>query len=267
MKKMILLTGAAGRIGTSFRNHAADRYEFRLVDRDLEKLGDPGEHEAVQADLADLAVCQELCKGIHTVVHLAADPSARADFYESLLDNNIKSTYNIFRAAKDQGCQRVIFASSVHAVNAYPLDTQVHPDMPVRPGDMYGVTKVFGEATGRYFADVEGLSNISIRIGAYGGNRTNWENAEVDARTLCTFVSARDLDHLIERCIETPDVQFAIVQAVSDNRFKRLDISTTRETVGYAPQDDAFQLFNSGIKYRDRWYAEWNRQARGTPEG
>lgn len=258
--KKILLTGAAGRIGTSFRNHARDRYEFRLVDRDLQKLSDANGQEAHQVDLADLDACQELCKGIHTVVHLAADPSARADFYESLLDNNIKSTYNIFRAAKDQGCQRVIFASSVHAVSAYPLDTQVHPEMPVRPGDMYGVTKVFGEATGRYFADVEGLSNIAIRIGAYGGNRTDWGNA--DARTLCTFVSARDLDHLIEQCIETPDVHYAIVQAASDNRFKRLDISTTRQTVGYAPQDDAFQLFNTGIQYRDRWYEEWDRKGR-----
>jgi len=258
--KKILLTGAAGRIGTSFRTFAGDRYAFRLVDRNLEKLGDPGEHEALEVNLADLDACQALCKDIHTVVHLAADPSPRSGFYESLLDNNIKSAYNIFRAAKDQGCQRVIFASSVHAVNAHPLDVQIHPEMPVRPGDMYGVTKVFGEATASYFADVEGLSSIAIRIGGYGGNRTHWENP--DARTLCTFVSARDLDHLIERCIETPDIHFAIVQAVSDNRFKRLDITSTRELVGYAPQDDAFQLFGTGIPYRERWYDEWGRRKR-----
>lgn len=262
--KKILLTGAAGRIGTSFREYAGERYSMRLVDRSLEKLGDPGEHETFEANLADLATCQELCRGMDTVVHLAADPSPRSDFYESLLDNNIKSTYNIFRAAKDQGCQRVVFASSVHAIGAYPLDTQVHTHMPVRPNDMYGVTKIFGEATGSYFADMEGLSNISIRIGAYGGNRSDWSN--VNARTLSTFVSQRDLNHLIERCIEAPDIHFGIVQAVSDNRFKRMNISTTRELVGYQPQDDAFQLFGTGIEYIDRWYEEWDRSERKPAE-
>jgi nucleoside-diphosphate-sugar epimerase len=63
-------------------------------------------------DVADLAACQEACKTIDTVIHLAADAGPEADFYGSLLDNNIKGTYNIFRAAKDQGCRRVIFASS-----------------------------------------------------------------------------------------------------------------------------------------------------------
>lgn len=259
--KRVLLTGAAGRIGTAFRRFHGDDYPLRLVDRNGAQIEDAGAHEVIPADLADLDVCQEVCQGMDMVLHLAADPSPRADFYDSLLDNNIKAAYNIFRAAKEQGCKRVIFASSIQAIEGYPLDTQAHPEMLPKPMNMYAAAKVFGEAMCHYFAYAEGLSCIAVRVGAYGGNRNYQERTEpVDSRTLSAFVSERDLSHLFVRCLETPDIQFAIVQAVSDNRFKRMDISTTRELVDYSPQDDAFDLFQTGIINRDRWYEEWNRK-------
>ena len=234
-----------------------DRYDLRLVDRDLARISDPGKHEALEANTADLAVCRELCQGIDTVVHLAADPSPRADFYESLLDNNFKSTYNIFRAAKDAGCRRVIIASSIQVIEGYPLDVQAKPESPVRPMNMYAVSKAYGEATAHYFAYAEGLSSIAIRVGAYEGNRPDWQGA--DGRTLSAFVSRRDLSHLIDRCIETENVQFAIVHGISDNRFKRMDITSTRELVGYAPQDNAFDLFGPAIQDGERWFEEFGR--------
>src|SRR5919199_2620621 len=112
----ILLTGAAGRIGSVFRQHAGARYRLRLADRRHTAIGDPGGHEIVALDAADLQACQAACAGMDVVIHLAADPSPAADFYGSLLDNNIKATYNIFRAAKDQGCRRVIYASSIRVL-------------------------------------------------------------------------------------------------------------------------------------------------------
>ena len=155
--KRLLLTGAAGRIGTAFYTLTKDQYVFRLVDRDGAQLANAGAEEIVTADLADLDVCQQVCQGMDMVVHLAADPSTSADFYGSLLDNNIKAAYNIFRAAKDQGCQRVIFASSIQTIEGYPLDTQVHPEMPPKPMNLYAAAKIFGEAMCHYFAYAEGL--------------------------------------------------------------------------------------------------------------
>lgn len=252
-KKRVLLTGAAGRIGTAFREYAGRRYQLRLADRRVAEITDPANHEVMALDIADLEACRLACRDIDMVVHLAADPSGQAGFYASLLDNNIKGVYNIFQAAKEQGCRRVIFASSIQAVDGYPLDVQAHPESPVKPLNMYGVSKCFGEAVAHYFAMAEGLSSIAIRIGAFEGNHP-WTNP--DARNLSAFVSKRDLSHLIVRCIETPDVQFAIVHGVSNNRFKRLDITSTRQLLGYAPQDDSFQRFNTGLRYRERWYRE-----------
>jgi NAD+ dependent glucose-6-phosphate dehydrogenase len=257
--RTILLTGAGGRIGTAFRQAVADRYQLRLVDREAAKIGDPGPYEVIEANLADLDACQQLCQGIDTVLHLAADPSTNADFYGSLLDNNIKSVYNIFRAAKDQGCRRVVFASSIQTIEGYPLDTQARPEMPMKPMNLYAAAKGFAELLGHTFAYAEGLSCIGVRVGAFEHNPGNQNPANIDGRTLSAFVSARDLNHLFVQCIETPNVQYAIVQAVSDNRFKRMDISSTREIVGYNPQDDAFEIFNVGIRHRERWYQEWGR--------
>lgn len=255
--KRILLTGATGRVGASFFEYARDKYHFRVAARRIDRLADPGEHETFTLDAADLDACQEACRGMDAVVHLAADPSPAADFYGSLLDNNIKGAYNIFRAAVDQGCQRVVYASSIQLIEGYPLDVQARPEMPVKPVNMYGACKAFGEATAHYFAAVEKLSSLVVRIGNYQGNS---DSMVADGRRLSAWISERDMNQLIEGCIEAPpELMFGIYQAVSDNRFKRMDITSAREEVGYKPQDDSFVFFGAGIHNGERWYREYPR--------
>ena len=152
----VLITGAGGRIGSSFRRYAGERFAFRLAERPGKEIAEPAGHEVIELQVADLAACRAACEKIDIVLHLAADPSPSADFYESLLDNHFKGTYNIFRAAKDAGCQRVIFASSVHAVEGYPRDRQLTPDDPARPRNMYGASKAFGESVAHVFASPKG---------------------------------------------------------------------------------------------------------------
>jgi nucleoside-diphosphate-sugar epimerase len=167
-------------------------------------------------------------------VHLAADPNPSAP-WDSLLQNNVKGTYNILVAAKAAGCRRVVYASSIHAVSGYPLERQVHPEDPVSPGDLYGVTKCFGEAMARYMANEHGLSAICIRIGSF---QPVEKAREKHFHLMHTFVSHRDLFQLLVRSIDNEDVHFAIVNGLSDNYlFNRMDISTARELLGYAPQD------------------------------
>jgi nucleoside-diphosphate-sugar epimerase len=238
-KRKILLTGAAGRIGSAFRRDYGETYDFRLVDR--RPADDPGPHEQRVADLVSLDEARSACEGVDTVIHLAADPSPRATFYDTLLPLNIQMAYNLFHAAVEQGCRRLIFASSIHAVNAYPLDYQVHPEDPIRPGDLYGVTKCFGEALCAYYSAREGLSCIPIRIGAVGTPEAVQNSS--DSRLLSLWISYRDLTQLIHRCVEAPDsIRYLIVQGVSDNQFKRLGIDNAREILGYDPQDNAFQI-------------------------
>lgn len=239
--RRVLVTGATGSIGVYFAEHAYEQYDLRLMVHspgpDADALRAFG--EVVAGDLADLDQLKQLCAGVDTVLHLAAvtDPSAT---WDGLVNVNIIGTYNVLVAARAAGCQRVIYASSIHAVSGYPPDVQVKTHEPVNPGDLYGVTKCFGEALGRYMAEQEGLSVIALRIGAFQPLDT--ARQEDSTELLDAFVSQRDLQQLIERCIDTDHVHFAIFHGLSDNRFKRLDISDARALVGYEPQDDLTEI-------------------------
>ena len=123
-----------------------------------------------------------------------------------------------------------------HQKRIFDKFVQVKPTDPVNPGDLYGVSKCFGEALARYMAEQEGLSSICLRIGGFQP-RENMEGEEGVAM-MDAWVSRRDLNQLIERCIDVGEIQFAIFNGLSDNRFKRLDLSDARELVGYQPQDD-----------------------------
>ena len=216
---------------------APDRLRLRLADRDVSSFG--GAADIVAFDVANLDSCKEACVGIDTVVHLAADPGPIADFYGSLLDANIKGAFNIFRAASDAGCRRVVFASSAQTVDGYPEDRQISVRDPIRPKNLYGVTKCFGEALGSYFATQEGLSVIAVRI----ANFTEFSAGEEhSARDVSAFLSHRDAVQLLVRAIEVENVNFAIVNGVSNNRYKRLALDESREILGFMPEDDAFEI-------------------------
>jgi len=171
---------------------------------------------------------------------LAADAKPDADFMGSLLGNNILATYNMFRAAKAAGCRRFIYASSVHVFSAYPADIQLKRETTVRPGNLYGVSKAYGEALAAYFAYREGLPTIALRIGAYTfpEEYERFRLNEIDA-----FLDPDDFNRLLLQCLQTPDIQFAIAHAISNNHFKRLDLSETRATFDYQPFADAFEIF------------------------
>lgn len=239
-RRFVLLTGAAGRIGTAFRQEFGERYRFRLADLKVDDLADtPGSgHETVRVDITAAAACLAACTDIDTVVHLAADPSPEADWEDSLLPNNVQGVVNIFQAALDGGCRRVVFASSVHAIAGHPWDAPLPDNAPPRPVNLYGASKVFGEAVAATYS-AKGLSGIAIRIGAYD---SPWSHEHANPHIAAAYVSTRDLNQLLARCIETENIDYAVVAGVSANHPNRFDLHRTRTLLGYSPQDNGFQI-------------------------
>ncbi|MFT3785841.1 MAG: NAD(P)-dependent oxidoreductase [Tepidisphaeraceae bacterium] len=245
VRRRVLITGAAGNIGSYLARDFASRYELRLMVKDQDDVPALKPYgEVVLANVTDFDSMKRACDGIDTVVHLAASASPDST-WDSVLNLNLIGTYHTFAAAKACGCRRVVYASSIHAVSGYPADVQVKPTDPVNPGDLYGVSKCFGEALARYMAEQEGLSCIAIRIGAFQPLSSAEDPSGVSI--LDAFVSERDLAQLIQRCIDVENLRFAIFNGLSGNRFNRLDISSARELLGYAPQDDATRL-NAVVK-------------------
>ena len=238
MTRKILITGASGRIGRLITRELGRQYEFVLTD--IRELDETHGFPFIQADLADIEAIRPLCQDIHTVIHLGADPRTTAP-WETLLPSNIIGPYNVLQAAYEAGCQRVIFASSINAVSGYSPKLQIRPDMPVRPPNLYGATKAWGEAAARFYADELGLSCLCLRLGWVLPR--NSQQIRPDHNMLDIVLTYEDLVRLMAACLEAPpSVHFGIFHALSNNRRNRLDISETRRIIGYQPQDDAFTI-------------------------
>jgi uronate dehydrogenase len=224
----VLITGAAGGIGRMIRPLLRGVYStIRLSDVvDLEP--EAGE-EFIKADLADLAAVERICAGMDGVIHLGA--SSVEDRWEPVLNNNIIGGYNLFEAARRQGVGRIVFATTNHVVGFYRRQRTIdHAVMP-RPDSRYGVSKAFGEALGRMYADKYGLRVLNIRIG-------NVDARPADRRRLSIWISPRDLVQLMRIGLEHPDIHFEVVYGVSDNARAWYD-NRNAFRLGYAPADRA----------------------------
>ena len=238
MKRKVLITGAAGRIGSFLTAQWVDRYDLVLTDvrAPKETFGFP----FTEVNLSDFDAVRPLLDGVDTVIQLGADPSMEAP-WESLLPNNLISTYNVFESAHQAKARRVIFASSVNAVFGYPPDIQVKLDMPIRPINLYGATKVWGEGVASSYACSTDLSCISLRFGWVVDR--NSPLITLDHRYLDIAFTYEDLTNLVTGAVEAPDdLKLGVYHGVSNNQWKRLDITESIRQLGYNPQDDAFAI-------------------------
>ena len=227
--RRVVITGAAGLVGGVLREQLRGRHRLVLLDR-VPVVDADGDDAVVVCDIRDGDRLLEAMDGADSVVHLAGEPTETS--WESILEANIDGCFRVAEAARQSGIRRLVFASSNHAIGFHerndPIDARCMP----RPDTRYGVSKVFGEALLRFYADKFGLSAVCLRIGT-----VLRPDAPRERRHLSTWLSHRDLGQLVHRAIEA-DVDYEIVYGVSNNtrRWWR-DDSAAR--LGYHPVDDA----------------------------
>ena len=226
--RRVLLTGAAGGVGTRLRALLKDVYELRLSD--IVKPKDLGKDETfVSADLADMAAVDKIVKGVDGIIHLGGVSIEKP--WEMIHPANIIGCYNLFEAARRAKVKRVVFASSNHAVGFYRRRRRIGTDAPVRPDSRYGVSKAFGEALGAFYADKYGLRVLCIRIG-------NVADKPADLRRMSIWIRPDDLVQLIRIGLEHPEVRYEIVFGASDNARGWWD-NAAAFRLGYNPQGRA----------------------------
>jgi uronate dehydrogenase len=235
--KTILMTGAAGRIGTFLRPELAGKYTLRLSD--IAPINDlrPGE-TFVRADISNLAEMLELTKGVDAVVHFGGQ-SGEHD-WDHILQANIIGFYNTLEAARLNGVKRFLVATSNHAVGFYRCDETIDHTVYPKPDSRYGVSKVFNEALSSLYADRYGMEMFCMRIG-------NVNHTPIDRRRLAIWISGRDMAQLVTIGIEHPDVRFEIVYGISDNDRTWFDNANARR-LGYRPQDRSEPYANDILK-------------------
>jgi uronate dehydrogenase len=225
----VLLTGAAGLIGSHIRGPLGEvTSELRLTD--IAPLRAEAPNETVhQADLTDFDALRTAADGVEAVVHLGA-VSVEAPF-EELAPANLVGCYHVFEAARLGGAERFVFASSNHATGYYPAGHRLSGTEPVRPDTLYGVTKVYGEALGRLYHEKFGMRVACLRIGSF-------QERPIDARMLHTWLSVADGVRLVLACMTSPELGFAVLYGVSDNKRSWWSTELAKR-LGYIPHDDA----------------------------
>jgi uronate dehydrogenase len=226
--KTVLITGAAGDIGSHLRRELAGRYRLRLSDVKPTAALAPGE-EFVRGDITVLEDMREATRGVDAIVHLGGFSVEGP--WKAILDANIIGVYNVFEAARLNGVRRILFATSNHAVGFYRRDETIDHRVYPKPDSRYGVSKVFGEAIGSLYADKYGMEVFNMRIG-------NVNPRPVDKRRLSIWISPRDLAQLVAIGIDHPGIRFEIVYGVSGNRRSWYDNSNAHR-LGYRPLDDS----------------------------
>lgn len=226
----VVLTGAAGVIGSSIRPTLAGRWDLVATDRHAA--------DGVEVlDVTDGGACRLAFAGADAVVHLAAVPDPNAS-WEELLPANVLGAYEVAAAAAAVGVRRLVLASSLQAVSAEPPHRQVRSDDPPRPANLYGATKAWAEALGSWVAATSATSVVALRIGFFGSAPPS--GAGVTPRDVAAWLSPRDCAELVRAAVEGPVERFAVVNGVSANRHRKAEHGPAEERLGYAPEDDAW---------------------------
>ncbi|MCP5150286.1 MAG: NAD(P)-dependent oxidoreductase [Ectothiorhodospiraceae bacterium] len=225
----LLLTGAAGALGTELRRDLAGLARvMRLSDREPVSPAKAGE-EVVRCDLADADGMLALTEDVDAVVHMGG--VSRENTFANILESNIVGLYNLYEGCRKNGVGRVVFASSNHAIGFYPRTRTIDASVPHRPDSFYGVSKAFGEDLSRYYFDKYGIETVCLRIGSCFPE-------PVDRRMLATWLSYPDLARLVSRSLLAPQVGHMVVYGMSDNLEKLWD-NTMASSLGYVPKDSA----------------------------
>ena len=176
--KKVLITGMSGLIGGLLRSHLEKVSGYELTALNRRKVEGVA---SFQADIHDLEAIKPAFAGQDVVVHLAAQLSQEP--WESLARTNLTGTRNVYEAARLAGVKRIVYASSgatilgIERIALYnAIASGRYEDVPkswpiithemVRPKGVYGASKVWGEALGRYYSDTFGISILCVRIGS-----------------------------------------------------------------------------------------------------
>ena len=228
----IVLTGAAGRLGSYLREPLSKLADVLVSTDIVEDIGELYEGEEYQrADLSKLDAMLTVTAGADMIVHFGAIGDEAP--FDDILNANIVGAYNVWEAAYKNGVRRVVYASSVHAIGMHDRTAGIGLDAPHKPDTYYGLAKCFAEDLASLYWDKRGIESVCMRI---------FSCAQVtNARALGTWLSYDDLIHLVEQSINTPVTKFTVVWGVSNNDRCPVDNSKAAY-LGYRPKDNAEQF-------------------------
>jgi len=163
MAKTVLVTGAAGFLGSHICKELLNRqYNVKGVDNLLggDKDNIPFLKTFYKADCADFKTMLKVTEGIDVLFHCAATAHEGLSVFSpyTITQNNIMATVGVATAAIQNGVKRIIYCSSMARYG--DQQSPFTEDMPTKPVDPYGISKVAGEEILKTLCKVHGVELV-----------------------------------------------------------------------------------------------------------
>lgn len=193
----VLVTGGAGFIGSNLVRELVALGEHVVAFDDL-STGSARNLEGVGArldlvigDVRDASAVRRAARGARAVFHLAALGSVERSIGDPFTSHavNVDGTLNVLVAAREEGAERLVYASSSSVYG----DTPTLPkdeSMAVSPLSPYAASKLSGESYCRAFYRSYGLGTVCLRFFNVFGPRQDPDSRY--AAVIPRFIAAID---------------------------------------------------------------------------
>lgn len=176
--KRVVVTGGAGFIGSHLAEELARQGYYTIIldnlssgkIENIRNLLKNDNVEFIQGSVTDLALLQEVFRGVQYVFHQAALTSVPRSIEKprASYETNLTGTLDVLLAARDNGVHKMIYASSSSVYGDTPTLPKREDMMPC-PLSPYAVTKLAGEYYCQVFQEVYKLSTVCLRyFNVYG---------------------------------------------------------------------------------------------------
>ena len=251
----ILITGAAGQVGSALYKDLATDHELRLLD--IRPIDFP-HGEVMQGSVADWPTVERAVRGMDAVAHLAIHHpigQEKQPFHEYIQDDvdiGIKGTDLLLHAAKEHGVRRFVYTSSINSHNKRLPQPggMLHTEDEPLSNEHYGTIKWLAEELCRHYALVAGLSVVVVRFNSVTFPHRWAKSLGKDFRNndyAASRVHAEDAVRAVRLALEKQDVQWARCIISGANIAKRYDTESAEKMIGFR----ARYGFDTGKIYKD----------------
>lgn len=231
----VLLTGSTGNLGQKATD-ALTKAGVGLV-----RIGRNGTNDqsVLTADLEryDPTWVRHF-EGVHTVIHLAADPRAAGD-WDTVAPLNVDLSMNVMRAARETDVKRFVFASSNWVLGGYRFrDVRLNSALPPRPINPYGASKLMMERYGKAVSDETGMAFLSLRIGyCQPAQNKPGPHMAFGIWGQQMWLGNDDWAQAVEKSATVEFSGFHAINIVSRNEGMRWDLEEAEAVIGFAPTE------------------------------